>query len=164
MRVGDDENKDSEFKDFYNRMKLTEKNRADFQALMTFAKQIGLIYGAIDSKFVNEDNAERLNQPLEIIEVEDDKQKGDYGLRLYCLRIDESNVILFNGDRKTVPDDVMKCDNCRPYFLRANDLAAAIQDAFNRGYFWIEDTFTIKTETGFILKLESYGEARNKRQ
>lgn len=157
VRVGDNPQKPSEFKDFYNRMKLTEKNRRDFVELIAFAKEIGSIYGAIDSKFANESNAQRLKQPINIIEVENEKGKGDFGLRLYCLRLNENNVILFNGDRKTVSKDVMKCDNCRPYFLRANELAIIILEAFQRGDLIIEDTFKIKTREGFTLNTENYG-------
>ncbi|MEP7143625.1 MAG: hypothetical protein ABI707_12175, partial [Ferruginibacter sp.] len=76
-------------------------------------------------------------------------------------RIDVNNVILFNGDRKTVPDDVMKCENCRPYFLRANDLANTIRDAFDKGDLWIEDEFKMMAKNGFTLNLENYGQRRH---
>ncbi|MFN8291216.1 MAG: hypothetical protein U0U70_13245 [Chitinophagaceae bacterium] len=159
--IDDNPKRDSEFKDFYNRMKLNAKNSSDFQELMVFAEQIGTIYGAIDRKFKKEDKAERLNQPLKIIEVENEKGNGDYGLRLYCIRIDEHNVILFNGDRKTVSGDIMGCENCKPYFLRANTLATAILNAFASGDFRIEDKFKIIVREGFTLNVDNYGQRQH---
>ena len=162
VRIGDNPERPSEFKDFYNRMKLTTKNLNDFNELREFMQQVGVIYGAIDSKFKPEGSAERLNQPIEIIEVENDKDgDNDYGLRLYCLRIGPNNVILFNGDRKTVANDVMKCENCRPYFLRANSLATLINDALINEDIYIENTFEIKTKQGFVLNVEDYGQRQH---
>ena len=56
----------------------------------------------------------------------------DCNLRLYCLRIDEQNVILFNGGEKTAAR-AQDCDNVFPHFREANKIAKAIYQAMKDG-------------------------------
>jgi hypothetical protein len=54
-------------------------------------------------------------------------------LRLYLIRLNEHVVILLNGGEKTsrLPKD---CPNVRVHFLRAQQIAMAIDDALNSGF------------------------------
>lgn len=143
----------SEFRDFYERMKLKEADLNEFNGIVTFLKELGLMYGAGVDKFKQEGIAQRVDQPLFIEIEEDDRNHNDFGLRLYCYRINDEVVLLFNGDRKTVSGDVMRCDNCRDYFLRANDLAKIIKEAFDSENLFIESDFIIQSKDGFTLNL-----------
>lgn len=49
-------------------------------------------------------------------------------LRLYCMRIDNANVILFSGAQKTALKS-QDCEQVKPHFLLANKLSKAIHTA-----------------------------------
>lgn len=53
-------------------------------------------------------------------------------LRLYCMRINDNIVILYNGALKTA-NTAQECDNVRPHFLLANKLSKAIDKAIEEG-------------------------------
>jgi hypothetical protein len=118
---GDD---NSEFTDFINRMKLTEKNKTELAELVKFIVEIGDKYGAKDKDFHFEASAHALS--LRHIEINSDA--NDFGLRLYCLKLSESVVILFNGDRKTT-QKAQDCPNCAKYFRLAQRIATTIDTA-----------------------------------
>lgn len=53
-------------------------------------------------------------------------------LRLYLIRLNENVVILLNGGEKTA-QHAQDCPNVRPYFLAAQKIANALDDAMNDG-------------------------------
>ena len=121
------ESRDSEFLDFQKRMKLS--HRTQLSELVTLIYEIGEEYGAKSNFFRDERKAEAL--PLEFFQYvgPDDESPGNqFGLRLYCLRITESIVILLNGDLKTT-QKVDECPKCRIHFQRANKIAGRIEEA-----------------------------------
>lgn len=111
-----------------NKIELAEINR--------YIQLIGSKYGAIEQHFKNEDAAERLPPPYhQFIETED---PNNYGLRLYCIRLSPSVVILLNGDRKTARK-VSRCDNCKMHFNLAVGLAKKITQAILDGQMGIDE-------------------------
>ncbi len=111
-----------------NQVELAEINR--------YIQLIGQKYGAHENHFKNEDAAERLPAPYHHF-IESDNP-DDYGLRLYCIRLSHSIVILLNGDRKTKLK-VAECENCKPHFTKAVALAKKITAAILNGDIEIND-------------------------
>lgn len=143
-----DGNDNAEFRDFAIRMNLSLKNRNEFQELIVFINKIGNEYGALKRHFHHEAAADALSPPyLEHIDIE--SEKNDFGLRLYCMRITDSIVILFNGDRKTTKT-AQDCSNCAKYFRLAQRLAKAIDYSIRESslsveykYLLIEENFEL---------------------
>ena len=60
-------------------------------------------------------------------------------LRLYCFRLNEAVVILYNGDLKTA-DKAQDCSNVKPHFLLANKITKALENAIKENDIrWNED-------------------------
>jgi hypothetical protein len=94
--------------------------------LNNLIKEIGNKYGAEKHFFRDERRADALPpEYFEYASEDDEDSTNKYGLRLYCLRANDSVVILFNGDLKTAQkaDD---CANCKRHFAMANKLTLAI--------------------------------------
>jgi len=117
---------DSEFEDFL----LRHENQADLadqlDDLLAWLDEIAEERGALAWLFRPENKAHALppKQRLEHLEVNN--------LRLYCLRLSDHIVILFNGGEKTA-DAAQNCPNVKPHFARANRLAAAIDECLRSG-------------------------------
>ena len=72
-------------------------------------------------------------------------------LRLYCMRVSDNVVFLFNGDIKTA-DKAQDCDNVRPHFRQANRLSALIDKAFiEKEIKWNDDYTDILLEDSILL-------------
>lgn len=114
------------FRDFHTRMSQNPKNQFELGEINRYIEQIGEKLGAYPQHFKSEDAAEALPPPYHSF-IESDIN-GDYGLRLYCIRLSQSIVILLNGDRKTALK-VKDCKNCYPHFNLARKLAKKITQA-----------------------------------
>jgi hypothetical protein len=139
----------SEFRDFQLRMAV--ENGKELAEINRYIQDIGEKYGALKQHFKDEDAAERLPPPWHhFIESEN---PDDYGLRLYCIRLSPSVVILLNGDRKT-KRKVAECENCKPHFAKAVALAKKITQAIVDGDMEIdEEEKEINMEDDFELTL-----------
>jgi hypothetical protein len=117
---------DSEFRDFISRMSQKENDKTELAEINRYIQEIGEKYGAHKEHFKDEDAAERLPPPYhQFIET---GEPNDYGLRLYCIRLTPSVVILLNGDRKTALK-VQNCQNCYQHFDRARKISRKINEA-----------------------------------
>lgn len=124
----------SEFKDF--QLRMAAKSSIELAEINRHIQDIGQKYGAHKQHFKDEDAAERLPPPWHhFIESEN---PDDYGLRLYCIRLSPSIVILLNGDRKTKLK-VAECENCKPHFAKAITLARTITRAIVDGDMEIDE-------------------------
>ena len=67
--------------------------------------------------------------PPEYFEYSTDEENPEnkFGLRLYCIRANQSVVILLNGDLKTA-QKASDCNKCKKHFDMANRIAARIHD------------------------------------
>lgn len=117
---------ESEFENFL----LRHENRADLadqlDELLAWIDEIAEERGALAWLFRSENKAHALppKQRLEHLEANN--------LRLYCLRLSDHIVILFNGGEKTA-DTAQNCPKVKPHFDRANRLAAAIDESLRCG-------------------------------
>ena len=126
----------SEFKDFSARMGKEDRDRIELAEINRYIERIGNVYGAQPVHFRDEDAAEGLPPPYHQFLQSD--EANDFGLRLYCIRLSPSVVILLNGDRKTSLK-VRDCKNCFPYFDLARGLAVKITKAILEGYIEIDE-------------------------
>jgi hypothetical protein len=118
----------SEFADFVTRMKQSKLNTHELGELIAFIREIGMKYGAKKSLFRHEAAAEALAVPtVSHIDIDSDEETH-FGLRLYCIRLTESIVILLNGDRKTT-QKAQDCPNCKYHFQLANKISVKITQA-----------------------------------
>lgn len=126
----------SEFRDFQQRLSAAEVNKVELAEINRYIENIGELTGAYPQHFKTEDAAERLPPPYhQFIETED---LGNYGIRLYCIRLSPAVVILLNGNRKTALK-VQDCPNCFPHFKLAVNLAKKITAAIQNGDMAIDD-------------------------
>lgn len=126
----------SEFNDFTERMRREDRNSKELAEINRYIEQIGKFYGAYGQHFRHEGAAEGLPPPYhEFLESENEQ---DFGLRLYCIRLSPSIVILLNGDRKTTLK-AQNCDNCRKHFSLAQQVAKVINQAIADGYIEINE-------------------------
>lgn len=126
----------NEFSDFYKRMNENEKDKVELAEINRYIEKIGEEYGAKPQHFKSEDAAERLPPPYH--QFIDSDSPDDYGLRLYCIRLSHSVVILLNGDRKTALK-VKDCKNCYPHFEKARRIARKINEAIVEGFAEIDE-------------------------
>lgn len=116
-----------------------------------YIELIGNKYGALPHHFKDEDAAEGLPPPYHRF-IESD-YNGDFGLRLYCIRLSPSVVILLNGARKTALK-VQDCKNCFPHFDVARRISKKLTAAIVNGFIEInEDRKEIDIEEDFDLEL-----------
>ena len=126
----------SEFRDFLIRMNKNEKDKIELAEINRYIQEIGEKYGAHKEHFKDEDAAERLPPPYH--QFIESGEPNDYGLRLYCIRLTPSVVILLNGDRKTALK-VHDCKNCYVHFDRARKISRKINQAITDGFIEIDD-------------------------
>ena len=116
----------TEFEDFCERMSASKKTKRQLGELNKQIENIGKLYGALDFQFKRENFAERLPAPT--YHFFDSDGEEDFGIRLYCIRLNDEAVILLNGDLKTAKK-VKDCPNCKPHFDFANALSNTIYEA-----------------------------------
>jgi hypothetical protein len=139
----------TEFEDFQYRMGKNEKDRRQRDEINRFIDRIGEIYGAQDQYFKREGRAERLPPPT--YRFIDSDGEEDFGLRLYCVKLNDELVVLLNGDRKTA-QSVRDCARCKPHYDLANKVSDAIYYATKDDKLEINGR-DILTEDNFHLRL-----------
>jgi len=123
--INGEEEEKSLFELFVDR--YTTEEKAKLNHILSWIKEIGDKYGAMDYLFRDENNASALppsGVDREPTYIEEDINAAN-PLRLYCHRLNEYVVILFGGGVKTA-DAVQDCANIRIPFYLANKLTKLI--------------------------------------
>ena len=132
--------------DFYT-IKLDDNELTEFELFVDkdfpeHESELEIIYTAIEEMqyrgaksiyFKDESNANAMPVVTKAIM---DSNKGDYGIRLYCIRLTDNLVVLLNGDIKTEPK-AQDCINVKKYFKNAVIIATKL------------DTLVINREINF---------------
>jgi len=128
-----DDKQVNEFEDFINKHANDSEIEEEYADLIGWIYKLGEDVGALRHYFRPEKRADALPPPAKFIEI-------DYteNLRLYCMRISKSIVILFNGGIKTT-NTAQQCPNVRPCFNLANKLAHAIDELIYEKYIKVDD-------------------------
>lgn len=138
-------------------------NKEKLNHILEWLKVIGDRYGAQNQYFRNEsETADTAALPPKgkdrepvYIEIDDSGSECTVpnNLRLYCMRVSENVVFLFNGDIKT-SQKAQDCDNVRPHFRQANKLSALIHKAIvEKELRWNDDCTDIVFDDSFNLML-----------
>jgi hypothetical protein len=132
-----------------------QRNREKLNHILSWLKEIGNAWGARPHLFRDERKAHALppkgalREPT-YVEIEIGKVVAN-NLRLYCYRLSESVVFLFDGDVKTA-DAAQDCPNVGPHFRTANKLVQVIDECFNQGDIeWNDDRTDILYDEEFLL-------------
>jgi hypothetical protein len=122
----------TEFEDFITRMQEEPEYLGDVRNLFIWLELIGETEGAKEKFFRHEGFISDVMAlpPNYYVMKDEDLQVKD--LRLYCQRLNEHVVILFNGGIKT-KQKAQDCPNVSAYFRQANLLAKKINHLFNEG-------------------------------
>lgn len=121
----------SETDKFFEKHYETDRLKPYVQQLSVFISDtIGTKRGAINDFFREERKAQALPPPAKI-EIEEVDFGEDFPLRLYCMRLSSSCVILFNGGEKT--SWTAQDGETKVAFREANYYADKIQMALNNG-------------------------------
>lgn len=83
--------------------------------------------------------------------IEDGENTAN-NLRLYCFRLNDNVVFLYNGDIKTA-ERAQDSSNVRAHFKLANRLTQIIEGKINDEIQWNNDFTDIQFENGFELNL-----------
>lgn len=133
----------SEFEDFDN------KDFPDHQ------KEIQVLYNVIDEMIGRgaKKHYFKFEGSFSAIPFVDDELKeanpNDYGIRLYCIRIDDSKLILLNGGVKTQRDP-KQCPNVKGHFERGKRIAKVLDQAIAQKEIDITDAHSLN---GLILEI-----------
>lgn len=122
----------NEFEDFLDSNREGKAND-ELKILLSWLKNIGNKYSAKKHFFRNENKADALPPPRRYL-----TDLYEEHLRLYCMRINDNIVILFNGGVKTAAT-AQECPNVKKYFNMANKLARRIDDMIVRKSIIIKD-------------------------
>lgn len=132
---------DEEFDSFSEMEKFIEKFKTtggdiyeEFSTILTLIKEIGY-RGAKAKYFRSEELAEAL--PGRPSRTDFMTINIDSKVRLYCIRLSESVVILYNGDIKTV-NGAEFCPNVKGYFREINKIAKNITREIRDNHFILE--------------------------
>lgn len=119
---------ESEFENFLSKHQNDSTIQDEFNDLIAWIRQIGNEIGAKPQYFRQENRAHALPPPSRLVEI-------DYlqNLRLYCMWISESIIILFNGAIKT-QNKAQDCPNVKPHFDLANKLVLEIEKLMRGNY------------------------------
>lgn len=119
----------NEFEKFLINHETNESVKDDLQILFLWLEKLGEEIGAQERYFRHEQKAEALPPPTKLIGAD---TKTD--LRLYCMRLNESKVILFNGGVKSAPT-AQECLVVGSKFNQANMFARQIEKMINNDDF-----------------------------
>lgn len=141
--------------------KHTISNREKLNHILEWIKIIGDKYGTKAHFFRNESETAdtsalppigRNREPVYVeITSDGDEQITANNLRLYCMRLNDYVVFLFNGDVKSTLK-AQDCNNVKSHFQLANRLSALIDKALiNKEIKWTPDFTDIMIEDDFRL-------------
>ena len=126
----------NEFEKFVSKHQHLEAIQEEWNDLLAWLTiRLGERHAAKDKYFRHEGTAQALPPSANFLEI-------DYrqNLRLYCLRLSDHVVVLFNGGIKTKGvATAQECAVVRPHFRRANQLAKAIDKAIKSGDISLSD-------------------------
>lgn len=146
--------RDCEFYRFLERTESDESVSEDLNILFEWIEQIGHSYGAKSKFFRNEaliSDTSALPPPRAVMRASNSVVKGR--LRLYCFRLNESVVILYNGGIKTTKL-AQDCPNVMEHFKLANLLTSRIQRALvEKRIIWNKNYSDINYSSDFQIEL-----------
>lgn len=129
---GDGYDELTEFEKFVNKFKTNKEVQNEYNDTLSFLRLMGDKWGAQKRYFSrNEQKAEALPPKRKELNKYERRiiAKQQHNLRLYCMRINEEVVFLFNGGVKTPgPITAQQCKNVKNYFKMANQFAQAIDE------------------------------------
>ncbi|RZK01774.1 MAG: hypothetical protein EOO46_19275 [Flavobacterium sp.] len=126
----------SETDKFFIKYAKSKKLKKRFQELAVFlTKKIGNEWGALEEFFRFENKAQALPPPGEHVIDELTINYAGFPLRLYCLRMSDSLVVLFNGAEKT--SSTAQGGMTSMAFHEANNFATRITKALQDGDIYI---------------------------
>ncbi|MFZ5939677.1 MAG: hypothetical protein ACOYXB_03805 [Bacteroidota bacterium] len=148
-----EESENTEFEDFLTRMESEPEYEEDVINLFSWLELIGEYEGAKEKYFRHEgliSDTKALPPPASQM---DDNGLNVRDLRLYCQRLNEHVVILFNGGIKT-KNKAQDCPNVSGYFRQANKFSKQINELFaQKEIKWNSNHTDIIFDSDLILEL-----------
>ena len=141
----------NEFAKFVLTHNRKENIATEYNDVMAWIKfYLGERYGALEKYFRHEKKAQALPPSARFLEI-----NYEVNLRLYCYRISDHVVILFNGGVKTNNiDNARDCPVVGKHFDKANLLCAALDKAFISKEIQLNNDLTeLIFEPDFILEI-----------
>lgn len=133
--VADDVDTSSETDKFFDTYAMSDQpfEESAFQLFRLITESIGNRYGATDDFFDRAENKAQALPPKPKKWVEEIKELGiNFPLRLYCYRITEKIVVLFNGGIKDA-HSAQKSKNLSMKFYEAQTFVKKIEEAIQSG-------------------------------
>lgn len=146
--------------------KHTIENNRKLNHILAWIRKLGNTIGALKFYFRNEAETSDASAlpPIGIDReptyVEFSEESGldvntSNNLRLYCFRVNDFVVFLFNGDLKT-KQKAQDCPNVRPHFKMANTLTGLLNQAFvDKEICWNDDYTDILFANDYRLEWDN---------
>lgn len=122
----------------------TAINKEKLNHILVWLQEIGIKYGAQTHLFRPEAYLSDTSalpptgKDREPTYIENGETESN-NLRLYCFRLNESVVVLYNGNLKTA-EKAQDCPNVKPHFLLANKITKALENSIKEKEInWNED-------------------------
>lgn len=110
--------------EFIQKHQTDERISEEYNDLLAWmVVRMGEQQGAQQRFFRPERNADALPPPSQFLDIE-----YEHNLRLYCMRLSDHVVVLFDGGVKTA-NKAQECPVVAPHFYMAQKLCSAIQEA-----------------------------------
>ncbi len=119
-----DENELTQFELFLNKEFSADPHKKELEILFSSLKEMKT-RGAKKFYFIEEQAANYM--PVVSTGMKD-KNKKDWGIRLYCIRLRDDLVILLNGDVKT-SHNPLECPNVEKHFKNALKIAKKLDQS-----------------------------------
>ena len=145
----------SEFEKFILKHQSNESIHNEYQDLLSLIERLGKEIGAKPRYFRPERNAQAFPPNWNELTKQERKLHVTYqhNLRLYCMRINDEIVFLFNGGIKTSGHiSAQQCKNVRQFFNMANQLAEGIENAIKNREI-IPSEMTLGVDNDFELMI-----------
>ena len=117
--------------------------------LLAFVEQMGNHFGAKSEFFRHEGSADGLPPKERIARKYDLVEFIDYKFRLYCMRLSDTVVILFNGVIKETNKNQEDSEQLMPIFRNALTFSRRINDKINDKEFNLSNKEIIADELAF---------------
>ena len=155
IEVDDKKEDENEFEKWISKHSQDDSIKDEYQDLISFLERMGKELSAKKRYFRHERKAGALPPNWKKLKPQEKEAHVTYSknLRLYCMRITKSVVILFNGDIKSIrARTAEECPKVRKFFRQANNFAKSIDEAISNREIQV-DTGNLIFDTDFEIAI-----------
>jgi hypothetical protein len=154
IEVNDKKEDENEFEKWILKHSQNESIKDEYQDLISLLETMGQELSAKKRYFRHEGEADALPPNWKKLKPQEREAHVTYSknLRLYCMRLTDSVVILFNGIKSDSARTAQECPKVRKFFRQANNFAKSLDEAISNREITV-DTGYLKFDTDFEIPI-----------